>query len=193
MKRHRMQGFTLIELVVVIVILGILAATAAPKFMDIQKDARIAKLEGLKGAIRSAQNMTRSKAVIAGLETKDAPLNGTQIYVCESGSATDTCNASNGIAISHGYPAASAAGLLKALDLDAVQADDSNVRQHDWAYRIKDWGNGKGQILIAPSEMPVPEQYQSESPVSGCFIFYDHPYMESSVLKKQLIVVTDEC
>ncbi len=47
----RQQGFTLIELVVVIVILGILAVTAAPKFMNLQGDARNASLQGLKGAI----------------------------------------------------------------------------------------------------------------------------------------------
>lgn len=50
--RHT-QGFTLIELVVVIVILGILAAVAMPKFTDLSKEARIAKLNGLAGALHA--------------------------------------------------------------------------------------------------------------------------------------------
>ncbi len=48
------KGFTLIELVVVIVILGILAVTAAPRFLNIQGDARAAVIEGVRGAVVNA-------------------------------------------------------------------------------------------------------------------------------------------
>ena len=56
------KGFTLIELVVVIVILGILAATAAPKFIDLTGDARRSVMEGVQGSINSAVNLAHAKA-----------------------------------------------------------------------------------------------------------------------------------
>lgn len=47
----RQGGFTLIELVVVIVILGILSVTAAPRFLNLQDDARDSAAQGLRGAM----------------------------------------------------------------------------------------------------------------------------------------------
>ena len=70
MAHMKKNGFTLIELVVVIVILGILAVVAAPKFMNLQNDARNASLEGLEGALKSTFGMTYSKLVTMGLENQ---------------------------------------------------------------------------------------------------------------------------
>ena len=64
------SGFTLIELIVVIVILGILAVSAAPKFMDLQGDARAATLKGMMGAVKSANSLILGKAVLHGTNTK---------------------------------------------------------------------------------------------------------------------------
>ena len=60
------KGFSLIELVCVIVLLGILASAAAPKYMALQRDARIARLEALKGALKSADSMIMAKAAVQG-------------------------------------------------------------------------------------------------------------------------------
>ncbi|MGB1280957.1 MAG: type II secretion system protein, partial [Vibrio cyclitrophicus] len=67
----RQGGFTLIELVVVIVILGILAVTAAPRFLNLQDDARESSLQGLKGAIDSAAGIVYGKAAVEGVESKE--------------------------------------------------------------------------------------------------------------------------
>ena len=60
----KQQGFTLIELIVVIVILGILAAVALPKFSSLAEDARIAKMHGLVGSIKAAAAMAHGQALV---------------------------------------------------------------------------------------------------------------------------------
>ncbi|WP_269978593.1 prepilin-type N-terminal cleavage/methylation domain-containing protein [Vibrio sp. MarTm2] len=92
----RQGGFTLIELVVVIVILGILAVTAAPRFLNLQDDARNASLQGLKGAIDGAAGIVYGKAAINGVEA--------------SGAANV-----DGITTAFGYPTADAAGIGEAV------------------------------------------------------------------------------
>ncbi|MCG9680993.1 type II secretion system GspH family protein [Vibrio sp. Isolate23] len=90
-------GFTLIELVVVIVILGILAVTAAPRFLNLQGDAREASLQGLRGAMQGAAGIVYGKAAIDGSETSSSAVNVT------AGSTT--------VSTIFGYPVASSAGI----------------------------------------------------------------------------------
>ncbi len=72
MRNSNAKGFTLIEMVVVIVILGILAVTAAPRFLNIQSDARVSVLEGAKGAIAAANEIVYGKSAIEGEEGSQA-------------------------------------------------------------------------------------------------------------------------
>lgn len=64
----KQAGFTLIELVIVIIILGILAVTAAPKFLNLQDDARYSAAQGVQAALQSSANLVYSKAAIQGIE-----------------------------------------------------------------------------------------------------------------------------
>lgn len=101
-KRH--HGFTLIELIIVIVILGVLSSVAIPKFIDFGTDARIASLEGLEGAMRSASNLVNIKARI---ENKTDCATDPTIEV-----------GSNVITLRCGYPCPHPSGIAVAVNAD---------------------------------------------------------------------------
>jgi prepilin-type N-terminal cleavage/methylation domain-containing protein len=75
----RARGFTLIEFVIVLLVLGILASIAIPGFVDLQRDARLATLKEIKGALHSTTGIYQPLAAIRGVKTGNLQINGSNV------------------------------------------------------------------------------------------------------------------
>ena len=93
MVKSAQRGFTLIELVVVIVILGILAAFAVPRFARLDQQARIASVRAMEGTLRSSSALARSLWLSAGNNPANVNMEGANVV------------------ITAGYPAPTAGGI----------------------------------------------------------------------------------
>jgi MSHA pilin protein MshA len=101
MKRHQ-AGFTMIELIVVIVILGVLAATALPKFIDVQSNAKDSSLKGVAGSFASAMSVNYGGCLVAS----HTATTGKCVLVNSCG---DIANLLQGAALPTGYTVADTA------------------------------------------------------------------------------------
>ena len=122
MSRYKNSGFTLIELVVVIVILGVLAVTAAPRFLSLSSEANRSAIEGLHAALQGASNLAHSKSIIDGNENQ--------------ATSTIVMGGSN-VKMVYGYPEAFN-GIVAASNLGNVEGygRTKNNSELDWATQL---------------------------------------------------------
>lgn len=94
----KQQGFTLVELVVVIVVLGILAAIAIPRYATYTRDARLAAVNGLAGAVRSSVMMVQGRYMANGTGTSPVTMvDGTNVAVSTGASGGLPLSTAGGI------------------------------------------------------------------------------------------------
>jgi MSHA pilin protein MshA len=158
---QQQRGFTLIELIIVIVILGILAVTAAPKFMNIQGDAKASVVKGMAGAMKSASDIIHAKSLING----------------NSGIDDDTVELNAGtVAISYGYADTVWAGAWEHM-LDATitppATKGDNCTTEFCAFDKADVNSsGFAGVIIYP---------KSATDTGTCYAYYYHDVTEADI------------
>ncbi len=124
------SGFTLIEMVAVIIILAIMAATALPKFTNLSGEARYASLSGLQGGLRSAVALSKAKWLVAQSgDLNSVNFNGTLVSVVHFATPASA-------QINLGIPLDSATGIIAAMDSWGTYTSGTTATGIAW------WPNG---------------------------------------------------
>lgn len=161
--RSAQAGFTLIELIVVIVILGILAATALPKFADLGGDARISTLKASRGALEATSAMVHGKFLVTSPVPTAVSLEGTSV------------------GITNGYPTANAA-----------LADAAGLKATDWTVIASGTAATANSPVTTATEIAIiPVSVAGSVKGLSCYVKYAEAV--SATAAPVITVVTTSC
>jgi len=145
MSKRFQGGFTLIELIIVIIILAILAATALPRFANLQVQARVAKLNGALGAMKGAGALAHAACLASTPQcTATLEMEGVNVTMI------------------HAYPTADAAGIVTAAGINAGPTSEDG-------YNTELGGPGAGTLLrlMVMGNDPVNCSFTYTAPVAA--------------------------
>ena len=140
-KINKQAGFTLIELIMVIVILGVLSAFALPRFANLGDEAREASISALAGAIKAAANIAHAQQLADG-----------------ASGATGITLEGSAITMVAGYPTANAAGIGAAAQIqstDYTSSGDGALATSTIVYTISGTTAGSCQVSYTPTNAVV--------------------------------------
>ncbi|MGY3569144.1 prepilin-type N-terminal cleavage/methylation domain-containing protein [Vibrio paucivorans] len=172
------SGFTLIELVVVIVILGVLSVVAAPRFLNFNHDAKAAVIEGMKGSVDAAAQLAYSRAAIDNEENNPS-------YHIEVGDKSGH--------VAFGYPTVERGGMENFLNAESGYHD----LDAEWTWAAYNSGGSVSDPdywLVTQSKFIANytgSDFNSAIEDSGCYVKYTASMEQGASFETQ--AYTDGC